>query len=184
MQLELPTQECLPTYYDDRGFFKEIWKNDRESGRLDINRRHYQQDNFSYSKKNVFRGFHFQNPNPQGKLVTVFHGRVIDIVIDLRKDSDTFKEYFVYVLSGENNNQLYVPEGFAHGFISMEDNTCFFYKNTNIYCKECEQCLAYDDPDIDVDWGQLLENPSQLIISEKDKQGKTFKQLEEEDLLF
>ena len=172
--MKVPILNDLRAFHDDRGFFVELWKQDEED---------FFQDNFSWSKPNVFRGFHFQNPYPQGKLITVLSGSVVDIVIDLRKHSETYKKYEVYVLSGTNHKQLFVPQGFAHGFVAMEE-TCFFYKNTNKYCKECEHTLKYNDEDINIRWGEIIDNTENLIISEKDILGKSLKQLDEENLLF
>lgn len=149
---------------DDRGYFFEsfnekTWK--EHIGELP----NFVQDNESMSHKGVLRGLHFQkNPHSQGKLVRVIQGSVLDIAVDLRSDSKTYGQHFKMVLSGENKQQFYVPEGFAHGFLTLEDNTIFSYKCTDFYNQESEGGLMWNDPELNIDWG--IENP---ILSEKDK---------------
>jgi len=123
------------------------------------------QDNESQSNKGVLRGLHFQKPpHAQGKLVRVVKGSVLDVAVDIRKSSKTFGKHFSIVLSEENKTQFYVPPGFAHGFLVLEDNTIFSYKCTGFYNKESEVSLRWDDRDINIDWG--IKDP---ILSEKDK---------------
>jgi len=123
------------------------------------------QDNESQSNKGVLRGLHFQKPpHAQGKLVRVVKGSVLDVAVDIRKSSKTFGKHFSIVLSEENKTQFYVPPGFAHGFLVLEDNTIFSYKCTGFYNKESEVSLRWDDGDINIDWG--IKDP---ILSEKDK---------------
>jgi len=154
-----------PTIFgDDRGYFFEsynenAWKEVIEKPPVFI------QDNESMSHKGVLRGLHFQKPPfAQGKLVRVIKGSVLDVAVDLRKNSPTYGAHFKIILSEDNKKQLYVPEGFAHGFLTLEDNTIFSYKCTNTYNKESEGGLQWDDNELGVDWG--VKSP---LLSEKDK---------------
>ena len=158
-----------PTIHgDERGFFMETWHAKRftDAG-IGVE---FVQDNESMSQKNVLRGLHFQKPTyAQGKLVRVITGSVLDVAVDLRKESATYGHHFKHVLSAENKNQLYIPEGFAHGFLVLENNTIFSYKCTNYYHKESEDSILWDDPSLKINWG--IKNP---IISEKDKNAQLF----------
>jgi len=121
-------------------------------------------------KEGVVRGLHFQNPPfAQGKLVRVIKGSVLDISVDIRKDSITYGQHFAFELNEENKSMLFIPPGFAHGFLTLADNTIFFYKCTNYYNKASEDTLLWNDNTLNIDW--KIENP---IISEKDKEGKAF----------
>jgi len=131
------------------------------------------QDNLSTSKKGVLRGLHYQVKNPQGKFVKVIKGSVQDVIVDLRQLSPTFGKYFSIVLSSKNNLALWVPPGFAHGFLSLSEDTQFFYKVTNDYSPENERCLFWNDPELNIDW--QIDDP---ILSEKDVNGKVFKECE------
>lgn len=135
---------------DERGFFMESWNAAAfaEAG-LDLS---FVQDNHSRSQKGVLRGMHFQNPAPQGKLVRVVSGAVFDAVVDLRQTSPTFGKWTGVVLSAENKRMFWVPEGFAHGFLTLEDNTDFLYKCTSAYLPQNECSLAWDDPDVGIVW--------------------------------
>lgn len=135
---------------DDRGFFLESWNAQvfAEAG-LDLT---FVQDNHSRSQKGVLRGMHFQNPSPQGKLVRVVRGAVFDAVVDLRRSSPTFGKWTGVVLSAENKRMFWVPEGFAHGFLTLEDDTDFLYKCTTPYAPQNEASLAWDDPAVDIEW--------------------------------
>ena len=156
-------------FKDERGLFFESWnKIVFEDLGLNIS---FFQDNQSVSKKNVLRGLHFQNnPNGQGKLVRVSKGSVIDVSIDLRKDSKTYGKHFKYKLSDQNATMLWIPHGFAHGFIALEDQTVFQYKCDELYHLESEGCIVWNDPSLGIDWG--IKNP---IVSSKDLEGKLFK---------
>ena len=152
-------------YKDERGYFREIYK---ESNFF----QKFKQDNISFSKKDVIRGLHYQEePYAQAKYVTVISGRIIDIIVDIRKDSPTFGQYMKVELSTENGRVVYMPEGCAHGFIALEDSY-IIYKCSNEYNTKAEKCLFWGDEYINIDWG--IKNP---ILSEKDKQGKRFCEL-------
>lgn len=159
-----------PTIFEDaRGYFYESYN------KLDFYKQgipaEFIQDNQSLSQKNVLRGLHFQNPPyAQGKLVRVIKGAVLDIVVDIRKSSSFYGKSFCYELSETNKEMLWIPEGFAHGFLTLEDNTIFFYKCTQVYNKESEDAILWNDPDLKLNW-----NTSSPILSEKDKKGKPFK---------
>jgi dTDP-4-dehydrorhamnose 3,5-epimerase len=156
-------------FEDDRGAFMESFnkqKFDEAVGRK-VN---FVQDNQSVSKKGVLRGLHFQSPPyTQGKLVRVIKGSVIDIAVDIRKNSPTYGDYVAVELSAKNNDQFWIPEGFAHGFVALEDETMFLYKCTNYYAPQSEGTLLWNDPTLNIDWG--ISNP---IISEKDAIGQEF----------
>ena len=153
-----------PTVFgDDRGFFLESWNEARfsEAG-LDLN---FVQDNHSMSTKGVLRGLHYQNPNPQGKLVRVTSGRVFDVAVDIRKSSPHFKKWVGVELSAGNKRMLWVPPGFAHGFLTLEDGTEFLYKCTALYDPSCDRNIRWDDPDIGIKWPLGPEAPK---VSAKD----------------
>lgn len=159
---------------DARGFFMETY-HERDFQSLGILDK-FVQDNHSKSKKNVFRGLHFQVKNPQGKLVRVVSGAALDITVDLRKDSGTFGNHFTILLTAENKTQLYVPEGFAHGFLTLEDNTEFVYKCTDYYSPKDESGIIWNDKELNIDYQleRFKINPSDVIVSEKDKKLQTF----------
>jgi dTDP-4-dehydrorhamnose 3,5-epimerase len=162
-------------FKDDRGFFIESY-NLREFEEIGLNLR-FVQDNHSKSKKGVLRGLHFQLKYPQGKLVRVISGRVYDVAVDLRIDSPTFGKWFGIELTGENGLQFYIPPGFAHGFISLEDNTHFFYKCTEFYYPDDDLGIIWNDPEININWP--LEQVEKLIISDKDKNLPSFREVKE-----
>ena len=163
--------EIFPrVFQDDRGFFFESY-NEELFKKLGLPT-NFVQDNQSFSIKGVVRGLHFQNaPFAQGKLVRVISGRVLDVAVDIRPESPTFGKHEVFELRSDTNNMAYVPEGFAHGFVALEDSV-FSYKCTNVYNKAAESGLLWNDPDLGIDWG--VENP---IVSEKDIILPTFKAL-------
>jgi dTDP-4-dehydrorhamnose 3,5-epimerase len=150
---------------DERGFFQETWNLRRytEAG-LD---RYFVQDNLSLSRKGILRGLHFQNPGPQGKLVYVLQGEVFDVAVDVRTDSPTFGQWHGVTLSAENHHQLFVPEGFAHGFCVTSETALFAYKCTDFYNPKAEFSLLWNDPDIGIEWP--ITKPE---LSEKDKNGQ------------
>ncbi len=155
-------------FEDERGYFYESFN--EKSFNEKIGDYNFVQDNQSKSQKGVLRGLHFQNPPyEQGKLVRVLAGSVLDVIVDIRKNSPTHGKHFSYVLCAAKKHALWVPPGFAHGFLTLEDETVFFYKVTNYYNKESEGCIAYNSKDLGINWG--IENP---ILSEKDKNASTF----------
>lgn len=156
---------------DDRGWFMEsfnqkVFEQILKERNLDIPQ--FVQDNHSCSQKNTLRGLHFQKaPYAQGKLVRVVQGRAWDVAVDIRQDSPTFSQWVGVELTGENHKQFWIPAGFAHGFVALEDNTQFLYKTTNYYSKECERSIVWDDPSIAIDWP--LDHIDQILVSDKDK---------------
>ena len=153
-------------FQDNRGAFHESWNSTTfKNIGLDIP---FLQDNQSISQKNVLRGLHFQHPPfAQGKLVRVTRGKALDVVVDLRSDSKTFGKHFKIELTETKANMLWIPQGFAHGFIALENQTVFQYKCDALYNPKAEDCLKWDDESLNINWG--VENP---IVSEKDMQGK------------
>lgn len=156
---------------DHRGFFLETFQKDRYKEMLNIEL-DFVQDNHSRSSKGVLRGLHFQRKNPQGKLVRVVRGEVLDVAVDIRKNSPTFGAWEAVLLSEENKRQFWVPPGLAHGFVVLSDIADFEYKCTDYYDPTSEGCLLWNDPYLNICWN--IENPQ---LSEKDKNGKTFKEL-------
>ncbi|WP_408591063.1 dTDP-4-dehydrorhamnose 3,5-epimerase [Novosphingobium sp.] len=154
---------------DERGFFLESWNAD-VFAKLSLNL-NFVQDNHSRSQKGVLRGMHFQNPAPQGKLVRVVRGAVFDAVVDLRRSSPTFGQWTGVTLSAENKRLFWVPEGFAHGFLTLEDDTDFLYKCTSAYLPTNEHSLAWDDPTVGIEWPLDGIEPK---LSAKDRQGTPF----------
>lgn len=161
-----------PTVFkDERGYFVETYnQNDMKEAGLDMV---FVQDNQSMSTRGVLRGLHFQKQFPQGKLVRVVRGKVFDVAVDLRSDSKTYGKWFGVELSAENMKQFYIPEGFAHGFLVLSDEAEFCYKCTDFYHPGDEGGLAWNDPEIGVEWP--LEEGVNLIISEKDQKWKGLK---------
>ena len=150
---------------DSRGYFVETFRQDKLEEFLgyQIN---FCQDNESKSSKGVLRGLHYQlPPHAQTKLVRVIHGRVLDVAVDIRKNSPTFGKYVAIELSGENKKQLLVPRGFAHGFVVLEDDTVFAYKVDNYYSPECDRGIAFDDKNLNIDW---ILKKEELNLSAKD----------------
>lgn len=156
-------------FEDERGHFFESY-NQNIFSNLGINV-NFVQDNQSLSGKNVLRGLHFQNPPfAQAKLVRVIKGSVLDVAVDIRKNSPTYGKHVSIELSEKNKTMFYIPEGFAHGFLTLENNTIFTYKCTNFYNKESEGCILWNDSELNINWN--VNNP---IISDKDKVGTLFK---------
>ena len=135
---------------DERGFFMETW-NGRRYEEAGLPGR-FVQDNLSYSARGVLRGLHFQNPQPQGKLVSVLWGEVFDVAVDIRAGSPTFGEWTGVTLSAENKRQFYVPPDFAHGFLVTSEDAIFFYKCTDYYAPSSEGIVLWSDPDIGIEW--------------------------------
>ena len=148
---------------DQRGFFLESYQQERyrEAGI----RENFVQDNLSRSRKGVLRGLHYQLQRPQGKVVRVVNGEVLDVAVDIRKGSPRFGQSVAVLLSAENRRQLYVPPGFAHGYCTLSDTADFLYKCTDVYTPADEYGIAWDDPALEIDWPQL-----DLLLSDKDRQ--------------
>ncbi len=156
---------------DDRGQFQELWR-DSYSGLLGC--RPFVQDNASWSRKGVIRGLHFQDPHPQGKLVCVLHGSIFDVAVDLRRDSDTYGQWEGIELRDDDGKQLYVPEGFAHGFAVMSESALVYYKCTDYYRPECSQTLRWDDRRLGIVWP--VDTP---VLSEQDRAGLLLETIEQ-----
>lgn len=158
---------------DERGFFMETWNAEKFAALgLDIA---FVQDNHSRSQKGVLRGMHFQNPGPQGKLVRVAAGAVFDVAVDLRADSESFGKWVGVELSAANKHMLWVPQGFAHGFLTLEDGTDFLYKCDAPYAPEAEHSLVWDDPDVGIEWPLGGIEPA---LSAKDREGVALAQVD------
>ncbi len=159
-------------FEDNRGAFMETFnEKDFKDAGYDLK---FVQDNQSKSTKGVLRGLHLQFKYPQGKLVRVTKGKVFDVGVDLRSDSETYGKWFGAILSEENNRQLYIPPKFAHGFVVLSDEAEFLYKCTEFYHGEDEGGIIWNDEDIGVDWP--LDDIDEIILSEKDKLWPTFKE--------
>lgn len=162
--------EITPQKFDDeRGLFFELYHKERYQHFIG-NNADFVQDNVSRSKKNTLRGIHLQLDNPQGKLVSVLHGSIYDVAIDLRKESETYKKWYAVILSEENLKQFWIPEGFGHAFLSLEDNTIVNYKCTNFYDPSSEVTLLWNDSDLRIDWPCDLPH-----LSKKDREGISLK---------
>jgi len=162
-------------YDDDRGYFSEVYNLKRYSKEnVDVN---FVQDNQSVNlTKNTIRGLHFQSPPcAQDKLVRVGRGSVLDIAVDIRKTSEHFGSYFKVELSAINRKQLFIPKGFLHGFITLEDNTELLYKCSNFYAPEHDKTIRFDDPELNINWGVSYKK---LHISKKDLNGISFKEFD------
>ncbi len=158
-------------FHDTRGYFYESY-NQQKLKELGIDTI-FVQDNQSYSQKGVIRGLHFQKPPfAQAKLVRVIKGKVLDVAVDIRKSSPTYGQHFSIILTGENHRQFLIPEGFAHGFVALEDDSIFTYKCSQFYHKEAEMSIRYNDPTLNINWG--LDNTP--IMTEKDLCGVLFDQ--------
>ncbi|AOE87988.1 dTDP-4-dehydrorhamnose 3,5-epimerase [Pseudomonas sp. TCU-HL1] len=155
---------------DERGFFFESF-NARTFAEATGVQREFVQDNHSKSQRGVLRGLHYQLQQAQGKLVRVVQGEVFDVVVDVRRSSPTFGRWVGVHLSAENKRQIWIPEGFAHGFLVLSEYAEFLYKTTDYYAPEHERCIRWDDPDLAIDW-PLSEAPQ---LSAKDKAGINFK---------
>lgn len=156
---------------DSRGFFFESYNESAFRTATGLDRR-FVQDNHSGSEKGVLRGLHYQIRQPQGKLVRVTTGEVYDVAVDIRRSSPTFGQWFGAHLSADNRRMLWVPEGFAHGFVVLSGFAEFLYKTTNLYAPEHERCIRWDDPDLNIVWPvdgvPLLSHKDQLGLSMKD----------------
>ncbi len=174
LRLTIPEVVLLTpkVFGDDRGFFFESFNADkfRAATGVDVQ---FVQDNHSKSQRGVLRGLHYQlPPKAQGKLVRVVQGEVFDVAVDVRRGSPTFGQWVGERLSAENKRQLWIPAGFAHGFVTLSDTAEFLYKTTELYSPEHERCIAWDDPQLAVDW-QFDSTP---LLSGKDREGVPFEQ--------
>lgn len=158
-------------FSDDRGWFMESFNQqvfERALTERGLEVPQFVQDNHSFSKKGVLRGLHYQlHPHAQGKLVRVVQGRAWDVAVDIRQGSETFGQWVGVELSAENHKQFWIPAGFAHGFIALEDNTQFLYKTTNYYSKDCERSIVWNDPEIAIEWP--VETGLELLLTDKDR---------------
>jgi dTDP-4-dehydrorhamnose 3,5-epimerase len=157
---------------DERGFFLESY-NEQGMASVGIDER-FVQDNHSCSGRNVLRGLHYQIEQVQGKLVRVVHGEILDVAVDLRRSSPTFKAWESVRLSGDNKRMLWIPAGFAHGFRVVSDKAHVLYKTTDYYAPQHERTLAWNDPDLEIDW----ELDSEPVVSAKDQRGVALRDVE------
>ena len=174
-----------PTVFgDNRGFFMESYSK-RDFEEIGLNTE-FVQDNHSKSKKGVLRGLHFQIKHTQGKLVRVIKGSVWDVAVDLRRDSDTFGKWYGVLLTEENKRMFYVPKGFAHGFLTLEDETEFQYKCTDYYAPEYDSGIIWNDKNILIEWPfeEYEINIEDLSLSEKDKKQQSFEEFVESGVDF
>jgi len=165
-----------PTVFaDPRGFFLEAWNQRRyaDAGLEAV----FVQDNFSLSRRGVLRVLHFQNPSPQGKLVSVLQGEIYDVAVDLRRRSPTFRQWCGLTLSGENKRQFFLPPGFAHGFVVLSETALFHYKCTEYYAPQHELTIRWDDPDLGIRWP--VETP---ILSTRDSAAPSLRNLTPDQL--
>lgn len=160
-------------FSDDRGFFKETFqaKRYKDGGTADS----FVQDNISRSQQGALRGLHFQRQRPQAKLIQVNQGRIWDVVVDLRRGSQTFGQWTAVELTSDNHLQLFVPTGFAHGFLVLSETADVFYKCSDYYFPDDEQVLRWDDPQVKIDWPDAGKS---LILSPKDQAGKLLQNLD------
>jgi dTDP-4-dehydrorhamnose 3,5-epimerase len=157
---------------DDRGFFLESY-NEKTFAEVGIVEK-FVQDNHSYSKRGVLRGLHYQVHKPQGKLVRVVSGEVVDVFLDLRKSSPSFGRWHSVMLSGENRREAWIPTGLAHGFYVISESAHVLYKSTEFYFPELERTVLWDDPQLKIEWG----NASEPFLSAKDRKGVRFRNAE------
>ncbi|GHT72420.1 dTDP-4-dehydrorhamnose 3,5-epimerase [Bacteroidia bacterium] len=160
-------------FTDDRGYFMETYR--KEDFDKHIGEISFVQDNESKSSYGVLRGLHFQKGEfAQAKLIRVISGTVLDVAVDIRKDSPNFGKHIAVELSGENKRQLFIPRGFAHGFLVLSPNVVFDYKVDNVYAPQAEDAIVYNDPDINIQWPIPSE---EIVLSEKDKNASSLKEL-------
>jgi len=157
-------------YSDSRGFFFESFRLDKFTRQVG-KKIEFKQDNHSGSDKGVLRGLHYQINKPQGKIIRVVKGEIFDVAVDIRKSSPNFGKWAGTKLSSENNEQIWIPEGFAHGFLTLTENTEVLYKSTNLYSPEDERCILWNDYSLAIKW-PLSDQP---LVSEKDEKGSLFK---------
>jgi dTDP-4-dehydrorhamnose 3,5-epimerase len=166
-------------FADERGWFMESFNEQRFHSELEKlglpTSRPFVQDNHSCSSKGVLRGLHYQTaPHAQGKLVRVVKGSAFDVAVDIRENSPTFGQHVSIELSAGNQKMFWIPEGFAHGFVALEDDTHFLYKTTDYYAKDCEGAIVWNDPELNIQWPKIDGNNG-LLVNEKDREASLFK---------
>ena len=164
--------EIIPNIFKDpRGHFLETWNESKFNKFIGLNIK-FVQDNQSLSTKGTLRGLHYQiDPMAQGKLVRVNKGEILDVIVDLREDSDTFLSWVGVELNSIKKNQIWIPRGFAHGFLTLSDEALVDYKVTNFWDKDCERTILWNDPNLQINWLRSKYNLSRFLLSEKDKNG-------------
>lgn len=171
-------------YQDDRGYFYESW-NQRDFQKKISKKVNFVQDNHSQSQKGTLRGLHFQlNPFAQGKLVRCTKGEIYDVAVDLRKNSKSYGEWTFVYLNEQNKYQFWIPEGFAHGFLTLSERAEVLYKTNNYWSKESDKTLIWNDEDLNIDWPLEKINLIEPLLSEKDKYGLSFHDIKKFDYLF
>lgn len=166
-------------FFDDRGFFYESFNSNDFNLAIGVNV-NFVQDNYSHSIQNVLRGLHFQLNNPQGKLIRVIQGEIYDVAVDLRLGSKSYGKYVSQYLSSKNKKMLWIPEGFAHGFLTLSNSADVAYKVTNYYDPKSEKSIIWNDEDIGIEW-PIKKN---IVVSEKDSNGMNFKEFDKKVLKF
>jgi dTDP-4-dehydrorhamnose 3,5-epimerase len=176
-QLAIPDVICFTpqVFGDDRGFFYESFNQRVFEDAICQPMRHFVQDNHSRSDKGVLRGLHYQIQQPQGKLVRVTQGEVFDVAVDIRKSSPTFGKWVGEILSAHNKKQVWVPPGFAHGFLVLSNTAEFLYKTTDFWAPQFERCIVWNDPAVGVNWPLHGATPT---VSGKDARGKLLTEAE------
>jgi dTDP-4-dehydrorhamnose 3,5-epimerase len=173
----------LSPYFDNRGYFFETYRKEKYDKLIGKN---FVQDNFSFSNKNILRGLHYQLPHPQGKLLYLISGAILDVGVDLRKKSSTFGGYTAITLFFEDYTQIWIPEGFAHGFYVLSDYAQVLYKTTDFYSPKDEKTLLWDDKNLKIDWkiggNDFNFDNKKPILSEKDANGTPFEECEYYDV--
>ena len=173
-------------FNDDRGFFMESWNSNDWKNILEKNKQEFNlflQDNHSQSSIGVLRGLHYQlNPYAQGKLVRCISGEIFDVAVDIRINSPTFGKYVGEFLSSENYLQLWIPEGFAHGFLTISEKAEVVYKTTNFWDKNSERSIKWNDPSINIEWPEIILKNNQILISPKDSQAPLLSEVNSKDL--
>ena len=173
-------------FNDERGFFMESWNSNDWKSIIEKNKQEFNlflQDNHSQSSIGVLRGLHYQlNPFAQGKLVRCISGEIFDVAVDIRINSPTFGKYVGQFLSSENYLQLWIPEGFAHGFLTISEKAEVVYKTTNFWDKNSERSIKWDDPSINIEWPEIILKNSKILISPKDSQAPLLSKLNSKDL--
>ena len=173
-------------FNDDRGFFMESWNSNDWKSIMEKSKQEFNlflQDNHSQSSIGVLRGLHYQlNPYVQGKLVRCISGEIFDVAVDIRINSPTFGKYVGEFLSSENYLQLWIPEGFAHGFLTISEKAEVVYKTTNFWDKNSERSIKWDDPSINIEWPEIILKNNEILISPKDSQAPLLSEVNSKDL--